>query len=634
MTTRNTITAGVHIGPYVVVGAIGSGGMGEVFLAEDSRLRRRVALKRLFCAYDGAATVRDNLLHEAIAIARIAHQNVAMVYDVFDYEGQPLIVLEYVEGETLASRLVRQRLTPEAIVRIGRQLASGVAAAHAKGIIHRDIKPSNIQVARDDSVKIVDFGIAKIFEIWSSAPTATARQDSNSKVRAVQPGTLGYMAPEQMLGQHVGPAADIFSLGVVLFEMATGRRPFPGQDALQIMAAMTAPSPPFEPCNGHITLQLQKVISDTLVIDPAQRLQSAAELEQRLLALEGARSPSTDMPTMGGPIISDVPTIRTLRGRLILAREQSELVRLKYEVESYLATQPSDVDGRVLRDNIEAALQVYAHRAPLQLPVNAPAARWAYRARYAVGVVMIVALGALFSIRRLASVPHLPVPPAAPRGATAKIPPVVPSTSPSYLPGPRDSAVPSASEAEAQVSREAGAKVELEFGMHALEAGDYEAAIKALTAAQMLSGRNDFGTAPGNTTALLLRARTALHLRERNGALAAKGDHAAAAELLSEARRIADSDPVSANRKVKEARTLDPTVEGADELATTLADRARQRAEVLLSNAALLRNVRDRGGEIDVLRRAIELLEIDPASKNRLEEARQRLAFLNGAEKN
>jgi serine/threonine protein kinase len=191
------IVPGDHIGPYVILRRLGHGAMGQVFLAEDSRLHRKVALKQVFGDSDSQATIRSSVLREAEAVARINHSNVAIVHDVIEHAGAAFIVMEYVEGETLAARLARERLPVSVVVQFGRQLAAALAAAHSNGIIHRDLKPSNIQVTPQNSVKILDFGVAKVIELLSTMTT--------TEVGALQ--TVGAHDTERDARVH-GPRAD------------------------------------------------------------------------------------------------------------------------------------------------------------------------------------------------------------------------------------------------------------------------------------------------------------------------------------------------------------------------------------------------------------------------------------------
>ena len=166
------------VGPYHILARLGAGGMGEVLLGHDPRLQRQVALKCLTAVEAQPGDVRARVLREARAAARLNHPNIAGVYDVLEEHGRTFIVMEYVEGETLSARLARGRMPMDDVRRVGRQLASALAAAHAQGVIHRDLKPANIQVARDGSIKVLDFGVAKLSSTRSTGPGSRARSRS------------------------------------------------------------------------------------------------------------------------------------------------------------------------------------------------------------------------------------------------------------------------------------------------------------------------------------------------------------------------------------------------------------------------------------------------------------------------
>jgi serine/threonine protein kinase len=242
---------GSHVGPYIVVDRLGRGGMGQVFLGSDPRLHRKVALKCLTPSQPGGEStgdddLRQRILHEARAAARINHPNVATIHDVLEHEGRAFIVMEYVEGESLAARLIRERLPIERVITIGRQLAAALSAAHAKGVIHRDLKPGNVHLTPEGSAKVLDFGVAKAATALATASTTRAAVSTRGARESGQlgsPGTPGYMSPEQMLGGAVDERSDIYSLGVMLFEMSTGRRPFPSTDPVALAAAV-AQRPP------------------------------------------------------------------------------------------------------------------------------------------------------------------------------------------------------------------------------------------------------------------------------------------------------------------------------------------------------------------------------------------------------
>ena len=228
------VPAGSRVGPYIVMGRLGTGGMGQVFLGRDPRLDRQVALKCLLSSGEGSDDLRDRIIREARAAARIAHSHVAAVHDVVEHEGRAFIVMEYVEGENLAAVLKREALPAGRVIAIGRQLAAALAAAHSGGVIHRDLKPANIQVTPDGSVKILDFGIALAFATVATT-TGAAGFGVLPEPLGFQAGTPAYMSPEQLLGRTVDERSDLFSLSVILFEMATGRRPFQSGEPLDVL---------------------------------------------------------------------------------------------------------------------------------------------------------------------------------------------------------------------------------------------------------------------------------------------------------------------------------------------------------------------------------------------------------------
>ena len=272
---------GTRVGPYVIVDEIGRGGMGKVFLGSDPRLRRKVALKCVLRSLAGSGERRLRILHEARAAARVTHPNVATIHDVVEHDGAAFIVMEYVEGESLAARMRRGRLPIDRVIDIGRQLASALSAAHAKGVVHRDLKPGNIHISPEGTVKVLDFGIANagrsIDTVRSSA--STGRVAAEPSTRTPQPGTPPYMSPEQLLGRAVDERSDLYSLGVVLFEMATGRRPFKENEAADLVLAVTrGPAPRANAVDPAVPKVLADVIAKALEPDVDARYQSAVEV--------------------------------------------------------------------------------------------------------------------------------------------------------------------------------------------------------------------------------------------------------------------------------------------------------------------------------------------------------------------
>jgi eukaryotic-like serine/threonine-protein kinase len=272
---------GSTVGPYRVLARLGAGGMGEVYLGHDSRLDRRVALKCVSAALQDAEW-RAHTLREARAAARLTHPNVAAVHDVLEQDGRMFIVMEYVEGESLSSRLTRGALAPDEVIAIGCQLASAMAAAHADGVVHRDLKPGNIQLSAGGVVKILDFGVAKL-----TAAQAGPEDETHAAVAEAtldgRPGTVCYMAPEQLSHGRVDARSDIYTVGLVLFEAVTGVRAFPETDVVSLaLAAASGPAPAASSVNPAVPPALDRVIARALEFEPENRFQSALELESAL----------------------------------------------------------------------------------------------------------------------------------------------------------------------------------------------------------------------------------------------------------------------------------------------------------------------------------------------------------------
>ena len=285
------IDPGVRIGRYVVLERLGAGGMGHVYLGDDTGLHRKVALKCL-TASGNAGDLRAKILREAQAAARINHPNIAVVHDVVEHDGRPFLVMEYVEGENLAAVLRRERPAIGTILAMGRQLASALSAAHANGIIHRDLKPANIQVTPGGSVKILDFGVAQAMSAAATESETTAEaipQADGATLRSrgvlVHPGTPAYMSPEQMFGQPIDERSDIFSLGVVLYEMATGHRPYSAENPLDVALALSRTLLPPIDVGPNLPPEVSDVFGKMLAVRVEERYQTAAELEAAIAAL-------------------------------------------------------------------------------------------------------------------------------------------------------------------------------------------------------------------------------------------------------------------------------------------------------------------------------------------------------------
>ncbi len=262
---------GASIGPYRIVRKLGEGGMGSVYLAHDARLGRHVALKTAALRRADSGPSRERLLSEARAAAGLSHPNIAGVYDVIEADGDAYIVMEYVEGESLAARLDRGPLRPADAAAIGTQVAAALEAAHARGIVHRDLKPANIQLSPQGVVKILDFGIARVAPTTDDDSRVTITRSPLTKPGVVL-GTPAYMSPEQVEGRPVGPPSDVFSLGVILFETLTGRRPFEGRDSMSLAVAIaTAPAPDLRALAPTVPEPLTGIVSQALDKQPERR---------------------------------------------------------------------------------------------------------------------------------------------------------------------------------------------------------------------------------------------------------------------------------------------------------------------------------------------------------------------------
>jgi Tol biopolymer transport system component len=260
---------GTALGPYVVVGPIGAGGMGSVYAARDTRLGREVAIKvpAPHLVNDEAARMR--LEREARSIAALSHPNIVALFDIGMHQGVVYLVTERLAGRTLRARLLDGPLPERELLDFGAQVARGLGAAHARGIIHRDLKPENLFITGDGVVKILDFGIARSQGAGSSAAPLTAPETFI--------GTMDYMSPEQLAGDAVDERSDLFSLGVVLYEAATGRRPFEGATRAAVASAILSTTPP-APDPSAVRPAVAQVIARCLAKAPKDRYQSAADL--------------------------------------------------------------------------------------------------------------------------------------------------------------------------------------------------------------------------------------------------------------------------------------------------------------------------------------------------------------------
>ena len=294
--TSDGLLIGKRVSHYRVLQILGGGGMGVVYLAEDLKLGRRVALKFLpeELAHDQVAMERFE--REARAASALSHPNICTIYEVEEHAGQPFIVMELLEGQTLRDLISsptgvgnsnNQFLPVETVLDIGIQTAQGLDAAHKKGIIHRDIKPANIFITSNGHAKILDFGIAKLLQTDNTDAHAASPSDLHSTPNpdlsltrtGVALGTAGYMSPEQVRGDKVDARTDLFSLGLVLYEMASGQKAFTGETAPVVHSAILNDEPiPVRELNLRVPVRLQQIIHKALRKDLARRYFTAAEL--------------------------------------------------------------------------------------------------------------------------------------------------------------------------------------------------------------------------------------------------------------------------------------------------------------------------------------------------------------------
>ena len=329
--------AGTAVGPYQIVRQLGAGGMGVVWLAEDSRLHRKVALKTVRFADVDTTEGRQRLMREARAAAALNHPHIATVHDVLDIEGQVVVVFEYVEGDTLAARLHKGPMSVTEVIEISWQLADALAAAHAQGVIHRDLKPSNVVLGPDGRVKVLDFGIARLVPAGADINVSVPGTIGVGLV-----GTPGYAAPEQYLSRNVDGRADLYALGVMIYEMITGRRPFPGNDAVQLATAVLRDdAPPLTASGLWVPPRLEALVARLLQRDPNKRPSSGDEV---LVELSPVRdTESSPMARRTVLLRRRVPTTTVAAAAVALAVLAAVLIRMQWNGPGRIAGPASPV---------------------------------------------------------------------------------------------------------------------------------------------------------------------------------------------------------------------------------------------------------------------------------------------------
>jgi two-component system LytT family response regulator len=305
---NHPLAPGTHIAHYRVVSRLGEGGMGAVYLADDMPLGRRVALKILSANLAADPDRMHRFVQEAKLASALTHPNVAYIYEIGDDSGIRFLAMEYVEGEPLSVRLSRGQLVFSALLSAGIQVADALDAAHAKGIVHRDIKPSNLMLTPRGHVKVLDFGLAKMQPAENREEVQISETQFMTSAGVVL-GTVAYMSPEQALGRDVDHRTDLFSLGVVLYEMATGRLPFSGVTPSETMARILGAQPEaIGRFNYEVPEGFDRMVRKCLEKERERRYQSARELLVDLKNLERdttGRSAAVSVPRKLSAVIVD-----------------------------------------------------------------------------------------------------------------------------------------------------------------------------------------------------------------------------------------------------------------------------------------------------------------------------------------
>jgi eukaryotic-like serine/threonine-protein kinase len=274
-----TIQSGNSLGPYQIIGLLGAGGMGEVYRAKDTRLDRIVAIKVLPPHLSTNADLRRRFEQEARAVSGLNHPHICALYDIGAQDGTHYLVMEYLDGETLRSRLGSGSLSVRKAIDFAVQIASALSSAHEKGVVHRDLKPENIFITRDERIKLLDFGLAHYAPAEAVANVSMTPTRAKMTEPGMVMGTVGYMSPEQVRGQEIDSRSDIFSLGTVLYEMLTGRAPFARETSAETMTAILREDPSELQGSGkNIPIGLASVVQRCMEKKPDLRFQTAQDL--------------------------------------------------------------------------------------------------------------------------------------------------------------------------------------------------------------------------------------------------------------------------------------------------------------------------------------------------------------------
>jgi len=337
------LSPGTRLGPYEILGPLGAGGMGEVYKARDTRLDRIVAVKVLHSALAPDVARQERFEREARAVSALNHPHICTLHDVGEQDGVAFLVMEHLEGETLAQRLEKGALPLDALLPIATQVADALARAHRQGVVHRDLKPANIMLTKSGA-KLLDFGLAKLAAAPLTAADAglsalpTTQRSLTAEGSIV--GTLQYMAPEQLEGKEADARTDLFAFGAILFEMATGRRAFEAKSqASLITAIMSSQPPPLASVEPLAPAALDRLLRACLAKDPDDRIQTAHDVKLQLTWIaEGTRGGGADA---GGSVVDATPSPRPTRERAwMLACATLALVAMGLGGAALLARRP------------------------------------------------------------------------------------------------------------------------------------------------------------------------------------------------------------------------------------------------------------------------------------------------------
>jgi serine/threonine-protein kinase len=329
-----TIDTGTRLGPYEIIAPLGAGGMGEVYLAEDIRLKRKVAVKLLPAELTANRDRLRRFEQEAQAASALNHPNIITIHEIGQVDGLNFIVTEFIAGETLRRRMATERMNRPVVLDVATQVAGALAAAHAAGIVHRDLKPENIMVRPDGLIKVLDFGLAKLTEpptanVDTEAPTV-ARVDT---MMGTVMGTAQYMSPEQARGLKVDARTDIFSLGVVLYEMLAGRAPFLGATTADIISVLLQKEPqPLSTLAPDVPAELQHIVSKAMRKDRDERYQTVKSLLIDLTTLKqelefAAKLERSAAPERQGAPAQNRAQTSTANGAIEIAETQAATPR-------------------------------------------------------------------------------------------------------------------------------------------------------------------------------------------------------------------------------------------------------------------------------------------------------------------